>query len=111
MQTLAEKASSELGEQNLMDETGFGKTFRIVFLTRKECIPQPPAEGLLRMGLQFMWCCGTGDGGESGDCILNVTFMTNFSEQREQKLGSSEGKTNHFKQQTMLSQLLSYSLA
>lgn len=41
VQTLAQKASSELGKQNLMDETDFGKTFGFVFLTRKECIPQP----------------------------------------------------------------------
>lgn len=47
-----------------MDKTGFGKTSGFVFLTRKECIPLPQAaEGLLRMGLQFMWCCGTEDGG------------------------------------------------
>lgn len=61
VQTLAEKASSELGEQNLTDETGFGKTFGFVCLTRKECIPQPQgAEGLLRMGLQFIWYWGWG---------------------------------------------------
>lgn len=51
VQTLAQKASSELGKQNLMDETDFGKTFGFVFLTRKECIPQPQAaEGLLCWG-------------------------------------------------------------
>lgn len=92
VQTLAEKASSE---QNWMDESGFGKTFGFVFLTRKECIPQHELlKGCSGWGCRSLGVVVLGMGGEGGDCILHVTFM------REQKLGSFRGKTNPLKQQT-----------
>lgn len=81
VQTPADKASS--GEQNLMDEAAFGKTF--VFLTRIEFLCHEVLKGCSGWGCSSFGVVVLGMGAEGGDCILNVTTRTNALVNRENK--------------------------